>query len=116
MDKIFIRNLAIATTIGILPHECTSPQTLMINLNFDIDARAISQYDQIEKAIDYAAIRECLINFGETHRYHLIETFAEHCANHLLQEFPLTKLTLSIEKPHLFPDTESVGVIIERQR
>ena len=115
MDKIFIHQLKISAIIGILPHEQTTPQDILIDLEVSTDIRKAAQRDDIRLTVDYAAMREAIINHAKNTHYQLIETLAENLAQLILKKFNTDGLRLQIIKtPADIMDVEGVGVIIER--
>ncbi|ABX77414.1 dihydroneopterin aldolase [Coxiella burnetii] len=114
MDKLFIRNLRVPAQVGILSHEKAEKQILSIDIVYHINAKQAALSDEILHTIDYASVRENLIHFLNDHRFNLIETLAERCADFLLTRFKMSWLQLSITKPSIFDDADGAGIIIER--
>nr|WP_284698262.1 dihydroneopterin aldolase [Coxiella burnetii] len=114
VDKLFIRNLRVPAQVGILPHEKAEKQILSIDIVYHINAKQAALSDEILHTIDYASVRENLIHFLNDHRFNLIETLAERCADFLLTRFKMSWLQLSITKPSIFDDADGAGIIIER--
>lgn len=113
-DSITIHQLKVDAAVGILAWEKTERQTLLLDCHFSINAATIAKHDDIKKTVDYASIRETILNWALTHRVNLIETFADQLANFLLDHFPLTEIQLTIKKPAIFPDAQGVSVTITR--
>ena len=65
---------------------------------------------------DYKAVAKRLIRFVEQSEFQLVETLAERCAEIVLREFPVERLTLKLSKPGAVRGSSAVGVIIERKR
>ncbi|MBW5802971.1 dihydroneopterin aldolase [Coxiella endosymbiont of Ornithodoros amblus] len=114
MDKLFIRNLHVPAQVGILRHEKAKKQILTIDIIYHIDAKEAALSDEILHTIDYASVRESLMHFLNEHRFNLIETLAERCADFLLRRFKMSWIQLSITKPSIFEDADGAGIIIER--
>ena len=79
---------------------------------YDISKAAES--DKISDTLDYKAVSKRLIQFVESSEFQLVEALAEHCANIVLEEFPVTWLRLKLSKPGAVRGSSAVGVIIER--
>ena len=116
VDKLFICNLRVPVQVGILPHEKTSKQIISLDLTFGIDSKRATASDDIASTVDYAAVREQLIQFLHNKRFGLIETLANQCAEWLLTQFNLTWLRMRVTKTAVFDDVDGVGIIIERSR
>ncbi|MCM2130188.1 dihydroneopterin aldolase [Larsenimonas rhizosphaerae] len=114
MDIILIDGLAIDTTIGVYDWEKRIQQRLILDLELGWDIRPAAADDDLNQTLNYAAISERLIEFGNSHRLELIETFAERVATLLQEEFSIPWLRLTLHKPGAVPEARSVGVRIER--
>ena len=116
-DIIYIHALRVRTVIGILPHERAAKQTLIINCELGTDTRAAGASDDIQQALDYAAICADITAYAANSRYGLLEAFAEHLAAHLLAAYPLAaNVRLDIQKPGALEATREVGLRIYRER
>ncbi len=70
--------------------------------------------DQIDDALDYAAIATRVLSFIEGSEFQLIETLAEQIAALIMREFHVPWLRLRLSKPGAVPQAKDVGVLIER--
>ncbi len=111
MDKIFFRRLSLAASIGILPQERKHKQTLLIDLEFSIDAKKV---ESLADTINYALVREKILEITNAQHYDLLETLAEKISQQLMDQFKITWLHLEISKPDIFADIDAVGISIER--
>lgn len=116
MDRVFIENLTVETVIGIFDWEREIRQSVSLDLEMDFDISAAAQSDSIEDTLDYKAVAKRLIRFVEQSEFQLVETLAERCAEIVLNEFPVKRLTLKLSKPGAVRGSSAVGVIIERKR
>lgn len=138
MNKIFIKNLIIETSIGIYPTEHTNSQLLIFDLELYINNnnfyKTIEQdknyspsnnlsnynYNNLNYTIDYEVLCNWLIKLvtenqsNNKTRLNLLETMAEFISNNIFQTFKPEKITLSITKPSAITHTKSVGIYIER--
>lgn len=114
MDKIFFRQLKMQASIGVLPHEKQHRQTIIIDLEFAIDIASAAKNDSLADTVDYAAVKNSIHAVVDRQHYQLIETLANSIAAELKQQFALQSLRLSISKPDIFADMESVGVSLSR--
>ncbi len=116
MEKIFIKELRLPVLIGVNYDERASKQDIIIDLEANTDAKKPAQTDDINDALDYAAMSRSIGDYLKNTEYYLIETLAENLANYLLQMFSLKWLRLGISKtPDDLPNVAAVGVVIERE-
>jgi 7,8-dihydroneopterin aldolase/epimerase/oxygenase len=116
MDRVFIENLTVETVIGIFDWEREIRQAVSLDLEMDYDIRRAAETDSIDDTLDYKAVAKRLIHFIERSEFGLVETLAERCAQIVLEEFPVERLTLKLSKPGAVRGSSAVGVIIERRR
>lgn len=115
-DKIFIRDLALRTIIGIFPEERTKRQDVVVNVEMDVKSHApAAASDAIEDATDYKSITKHLINHVEGSAYNLIETLAERCAEICLEAPDVRRVTVTIDKPGALRFARSVAVQVTRE-
>ena len=114
MDKVFIKGLSIQTTIGFFQWEKDIKQTLVINLAMGWNTANAALNDELDKTLDYAEISLDIERFANNNPVDLIETLAERLASHLLVQYNIPWLKLSIDKPNAVHNAQTVGVEIER--
>ena len=114
MDRVFIEDLKVQTVIGIFDWEREIKQTVSLDLEMEFDIRKSAKSDAIEDTLDYKSVSKRLIHFVESSEFQLVEALAEHCANIVLSEFPVTWVQLKLSKPGAVRGSSAVGVIIER--
>ncbi len=115
MDKIFLRGLRIEAVIGLYDWERHNPRPLVIDLELGIDSRTAGASDRMEDSVDYAAIRQTVIDVAVSLQPKLLETLGEAIAKAMFDKFCITFMRLSIDKPGAIPDVKGVGIEIERQ-
>lgn len=114
MDIVYIRELEIATVIGIYDWEREIRQTVSLDLDMATDIRGAAATEDIAQTLNYKAVAKRLIALIEDAEFLLIETMAENVAELVLSEFPVTWLRLRVGKPGAVTGARDVGVIIER--
>lgn len=115
MAKLFLHDLIVEGKHGVLPHEKEQAQTFRINLELTYDASASQTSDEITDAVDYAAVRQTVIDIVTEHSYNLLERLAKVIADTLLEDQRLTTVTIRIDKPTIFDDVvPGVALTIER--
>ncbi len=116
MDKVFIENLTVEAVIGVWDWERDIKQPVSPDLEMDYDIRRAAETDSIDDTLDYKAVAKRLIRFIEQSEFQLVEALAEHCAEIVLDEFPVKRLKLKLSKPGAVRGSSAVGVMIERSR
>ncbi|WP_211169051.1 dihydroneopterin aldolase [Aromatoleum toluvorans] len=116
MDVIFIDGFRGNTVIGICDNELHEPQPVRIDLAAGIPRALACSTDRIGDTIDYGEVRAALRELLQTHRFQLLEAFAEAISNLLLTRFGAHWLRVAVTKPGKFDDVDGVGVVIERTR
>lgn len=113
-DKVFIKELAIITTIGVYDWEKGIKQKLLFDIEMIWDNRAAGLSDEVSDCLDYAAVSEQVSDFVSSHRFNLIESVAEQVATLILTQFNCPSVKISVSKPGAILNAKSVGVCIER--
>ena len=114
MDRVFIEDLRIQTVIGVFDWEREITQTISLDLQMAFDISRAAKSDNIADTLDYKSVSKRLIQFVESSEFQLVEALAEHCAQIVLDEFPVNWLKLKLSKPGAVRGSSAVGVIIER--
>ncbi|PKM22954.1 MAG: dihydroneopterin aldolase [Gammaproteobacteria bacterium HGW-Gammaproteobacteria-14] len=114
MDIVYIRDLKVATVIGIFDWERRIRQTVSLDLEMATDIRRAAASDHIDDALDYKAVGKRLIAFIEESEFQLVETLAERVADIVIGEFGVPWMKLRLSKPGALRGSQDVGIIIER--
>jgi len=113
--RIVVRNLVLAARIGVHPHERARPPRLRITAELDMMGPAPAR-DELSGVVDYERIVAGIRALAVERHIHLVETFAEEVAHLCLADPRVAGARISVEKLDVYPDAESVGVVIERRR
>ena len=114
MDRIFIKNLAVETIIGIYDWERTNRQRVILDLEMSADIAKAALAEDIDATLNYKTLSETLIKFIENSEFQLIETMAERVTDIIRHDFGVQWVKLTLHKPDALPENTDVGVIIER--
>lgn len=114
-DTIEIRRLRVDCSIGVPDDERATPQTLLVTLCLTPSEGFDGLGDDISRTIDYYAVSLEIEALAGSRPRHLIETLGTDIANHLLENHPLSRVAVTIEK-HILPNTECVAVHLVRSR
>ena len=113
---VLIRDLSVQTLIGVPEHERRQPQSILMDLDIELDANPAGETDDLGDTIDYAEvvsdIRECLAG----KRYFLLERLAEFVAGRILEKFGARAVSVKVAKVGILQGVGLVGVKIRRSR
>jgi 7,8-dihydroneopterin aldolase/epimerase/oxygenase len=98
-DYVSIRDLSVATVIGVHPWERDIEQTLIFSVDMAADVRRAAATDDLGDALDYSAVAETIAAVVREGKFCLIETAAERVADRLIADFTLGWLRLELRKP-----------------
>ena len=114
MDLVFIEKLEVFTTIGVYEWEKGITQRLVFDLTMAHDNMPAASTDDINKALDYAAVSQAVTEFAQGNVFELVETMAERTAALLMEQFSIPWIRLKLSKPGAVANAANVGVCIER--
>lgn len=115
MDTVFIEGLEVDTVIGAYDWERTIRQCLRLDLWLGWDIRPAAAGDDLDQALDYAAVSARIQAFASESQFILVETFAERLVALLMGEFQIPWVRIKLTKPGAVPAAiGGVGVEIER--
>lgn len=113
--RIFVRDLIVVCSIGIHPHEKGLRRRVRVNVELLV-AQAISGNDDFAEVLNYETIVAGIKTLAEAGHMNLVETFADRVAALCLRDRRAQAVRVMVEKLEVYPEAESVGVIIERRR
>ena len=117
MNTISIIDLEITCIIGILPNERVKEQTLLLNINLDVDIGDSTFADDINETIDYTIIAEMATQLAITKKYNLIESFCKDLNNLFLKTFQAVQQTnITVKKPNAIPKAKYAAYTMKKSR
>ena len=117
MNTISIVDLEVTCIIGILPNERVEEQTLLLDINLDVDIGNSAFSDEIDETIDYTIIAEMATKLAVTKKYNLIESFCRDLNNLFLETFQVIKKTsISVKKPNAIPKAKYATFTMGKSR
>jgi len=114
-DKITISDLEVAFQVGVTEQERAKPQRLLITVEMEHDFATAAARDNLADTIDYAAVADRVLHFGNGCHWELIETLAAEIATMLLEEFTPRRVTVEVKK-YVIPQARHVSVRLTRAR
>jgi dihydroneopterin aldolase len=116
IDRVFLRELAVECVIGFLDWERLVKQTVYLDIEAPIDCRKAALQDDVAQTLDYKRLSKVVSAFVAASECKLVETLADRTARHILQEFDLPWVKLTLNKRGAIRAARDVGVSIERSR
>ena len=113
MDHIILSDLEVFYQVGVTEEERATSQRLLISLEMAHDFKSAAAGDNLADTIDYCAVAQRLLRFGEGCHWELIETLAVDIATMILQEFRPRSVTVEVKK-FAIPQANHVAVKVTR--
>lgn len=115
MDTITIQDLEVYYCVGVPDEERAAPQKLLLTVEMTHDFRGAAAEDELAGTIDYHAVSQRLLRFGDGVHWKLIETLAVDLAQVLLEEFRPRSVTVEVKK-FVIPQARHVSVRVTREQ
>ena len=113
MPQISIVDLGVFYRVGVPDAERAQPQRLLLTVEMEADFSAAAKSDAIADTIDYFAVTQRLLKFGEGCEWKLIEKLAADIADVILLEFKPQAVTVEVKK-FIIPQARHVSVQISK--
>jgi dihydroneopterin aldolase len=113
MSKISIVDLGVLYCVGVPDEERARPQRLLLTVEMDFDFSAAAKSDSIADTVDYFAVSQRLLKFGEGKSWKLIEKLAADICEMILSKFNPESVTIEIKK---FPIQQARHVAVSLTR
>ena len=114
-DTVFIRDLRFKTIIGCWDWERQVEQQVVVDLEIEWNCAAPAASDDLDKAVDYAAVSEAVMRCVREGRFRLAESAADAVASLILNEFAAPAVRVTVAKPRAVAEASAVGVTVERR-
>lgn len=96
--SIILKNLRVASVIGVYDREKAAAQTLKLDLELSLRSANASISDKLRDTVDYDALIKAIREFASLHTHELLERFTYALAQHLLASFPLKHVQITAWK------------------
>ncbi len=128
LRHVFLRDMVLAASIGVYPHEHAAPQRVRINVDLGVTeegpsgpafpglSRAAIGRDELGRVVDYERVAQAVRAVVSAGHVQLVETLAERIAEICLTDDRVQVARIRVEKLDVFLDLAAVGVEIERRR
>lgn len=114
---VFLRDMAVAASIGVYPREHAAPQRVRINVDLGVrDDPATDGTDRLDRVVNYETVAAAVRRIAGAGHVLLVETLAERIAHACLSDPRVLTARVRVEKLDVFPDAAAAGVEVERAR
>ncbi len=113
MDKIRITDLEVFYQVGVTEEERAKPQRLLLTVEMEHDFTSAISRDNLAETLDYFAITQRLLRFGEACHWQLIETLAADIVAMIQDEFQAKTVSVEVKK-FVIPQAAHVSVALTR--
>ena len=113
MAKISIIDLEVFYRVGVPDAERAQPQRLLLTVALESDFTAAAKSDSIVDTIDYYAVTQKLLKFGEGREWKLIEKLAADICNLVLTESKPQSVTVEVKK-FIIPQARHISVTLTK--
>ncbi|MGB8338163.1 MAG: dihydroneopterin aldolase [Burkholderiales bacterium] len=115
MDHIFITEFKTDARVGIYAWELAAPQTIQLDIEFDLPGAKAFAADKIRDTADYSVVVSRIREVLSEKHFNLIESLAEVVAKLLIEEFKVPAVKVRAAKLAVIKGVKQVGVEIERK-
>jgi len=115
MSKIAIVDLEVYYHVGVTDEERAKPQRLLVTVEMSLDFSAASVSDRIERTINYQAVADEILKFGEGRSWRLLEKLVTNLADRIMIQHSPHEVTVEVKKFSI-PQARYVAVSTGRSR
>jgi FolB domain-containing protein len=115
MARISIVDLEVFYRVGVPDEERARPQRLLLTIEMESDFSAAAKTDSIADTIDYFAVSQRLLKFGDGKSWKLIEKLAADICEMILSEFKPQSISVEVKKFPI-PQARCVSVILKKKQ
>lgn len=118
MDHIAIRGLRVYAFHGVNAEEKEKGQPFELDITLDADLSLPGRTDFLSDTVNYSKVTKLAVRVMQAQKDNLIERAATRVAEAILEEFPVSSVTVRLKKPRapIAADFDHVAVEITRSR
>lgn len=113
---ISINNLTFDCIVGIYAEERVTPQPLSLEIKLHTNTSRSAYSRNVSDTVDYAELKERIINFVTKQQFGLLEEMVESVASLTLENHLIQKVEIEAKKPNAFSGVGFPSVAITRKR
>ena len=114
-DKVFVKNLILPCTIGVLEEERKTKQNIIIDLEIRTDLLNAGIADELVTTISYSEVQEKVTDLVTNGEFKLLESLAESLALLILKNRTAAQVIISVKKEK-YGNKPIMGIEITRDQ
>lgn len=114
-STIYLKNLIINAKHGVYEQEKTNEQRFRVDIELEVDNDQAFESDNVTDTIDYAYVRQTVINTLQNNSFDLIERLAQEISDQVLMDTRVIQITVAVYKLDVF-ESGIAGVKITRDQ
>ena len=115
MSRITIVDLEVRYCVGVSDDERAKPQRLLLTIDMSFDFSAASVSDRVEKTINYQAVVDDLLKYGDARNWKLLEKLVANLADFILNKYRPQSVMVEVKK-FVIPQARYIAVSLTRAR
>ena len=115
MSRITIVDLEVFYHVGVPDAERAQPQRLLLTVDMELDFTTAALSDRVERTIDYNALSQDLMKFGEGRSWKLLERLVTNLADMILADYRPQAVMVEAKK-FVIPQARYVSVSLSKER
>ena len=115
MDRITISEMAVQWRVGVGETERSKAQLLRLTIEMELDFADAAKNDDLSRTVDYFAVSQRILRWGQNREWELIERIAAEIAELILEEFSPAQVSIEVKK-FILPDTGFVSARVTRRK
>ncbi len=115
MSRISIVDLEVHYCVGVSDEERAKPQRLLLTVELNLDFTSAAISDRLEKTINYQALVDDLLKFGENRSWKLLERLATNLSEMILARYRPESVSVELKK-FVIPQARYISVAMSAGR
>ena len=112
--RICVRDLVVGCHIGVHDYEKGAPQRVRVNAELLVEGRI--GRDEFRHVVNYETIVDGIRALSRGRHINLVETFGDRILDLCCGDARVVAAQVRIEKLDVYPEAESIGVVMKRRR
>ena len=113
MAKISIVDLEVHYCIGVSDEERSRAQRLLLTIEMNLDFSTAALSDRVEQTINYQAVADELLQFGNGRSWRLLEKLVSNIADRIMERYKPESVFVEAKK-FVIPQAKYVAVSVTR--
>lgn len=111
-----VKNLRLATIIGVNDWERENEQEIIVNIEAEFDGEQGARSDDIRDTVNYRDITKQVIQLVDKSAYGLLEALASDIRALVMEDGRVKCVTVEVDKPHAVRFADSVSIVCTGRR